>query len=144
LHIRQKIAQQAQAFRLKVGAQYRIAGGISARSPEAIDQSHLCRVAPYAKDDWNRGGCLFCGNGRNVPTHRRDHRDRALHEISGQCRQPVVLAGRPPVFDSDVFSFHKPGLAQALMKGSEQMPRVARGAATHETNDGDCGLLCCG
>jgi hypothetical protein len=30
---------------------------------------------------------------------------------------------------------------QALVKGSKQMLRVVWRAATHETNDGDCGLL---
>ena len=53
----------------------------------------------------------------------------------------MVLAGGPPIFESYVLSLHKPGVAQALVKGSKQMLRVVWRAATHETNDGDCGLL---
>jgi hypothetical protein len=33
----------------------------------------------------------------------------------------MVLAGGPPIFDSYVLSLHKPGVAQALVKGSRRV-----------------------
>ena len=45
-----------------------------------------------------------------------DHVDLAADEVGGQCRQPIIVALRPAVFDRQVLSLDVAALTQSLVE----------------------------
>ncbi|HEX3410283.1 MAG TPA: hypothetical protein VHT00_01080 [Stellaceae bacterium] len=54
-----------------------------------------------------------------------DHVDLAADEIGGQCRQSIIAALRPAVFDRHVLSLDIAGFAQSLAEPGHIRRRLA-------------------
>jgi hypothetical protein len=86
---------------------------VTAWPGEAGDQPVRDRVGPTPEDDRDRRGRTFRGKRRRRVA-RHDQIDLAADEVGGQCRQLIVMALRPAVFDRQILSLDVAGFAQSL------------------------------
>ena len=63
---------------------------------------------------WFAGDRCDCGI-----SYCSDQIDLAADEVGGQCRQPIIVALRPAIFDSQVLSLDVAGFAQSLTEPGE-------------------------
>src|SRR5215472_11171088 len=90
--------------------------------------------SPTPVHDRDRRGCIFrrlCRNG----AWGHDYVDFAAHEVSGQFRQPIVVALRRSVFHRKVFSLDIAGFAQSLLERGQKRIRGGRCATGAEEAD---------
>src|SRR5262249_8232368 len=73
---------------------------------------------------------------------RENQRHGQVYELSGQRRQAVVAAIRPPESDREVPALNKPGLAQSLAKGGDHTGGLAGRSAAEESDHRHRTLLC--
>ena len=102
------------------------ARGIATWPIEALDQSVLDRVAAARENNRNCRRCRLRRPCRLGPAGRDDHVYLAANQISRQCRQPIVLALCPTVFDRQIFAFDVAGFAQALAERGQITPVALR------------------
>ena len=84
-HIRDRLAQHLQPLGAEVGAQYRVAGDVSAGAGEAADQARAYRIANTDHHDGNGRRRRF-GGLRRRRAKGRDHVDRAANEFGRDLR----------------------------------------------------------
>jgi hypothetical protein len=89
------------------------------------------RVDSAREDNRNRRGRRLRGQCRST-RRREDHGRLTANEIGRQCRQSIVLAVRPAVFDGYVPALDKAGFAQALVKREQAARRQRRRFAAKE------------
>ena len=73
-------------------------------------------IAAASEYDRNGRGCIFCRVCRAAGCC--DHVDLTADEIGGQCRQSVVAAFCPAVFDSHVFSLSVADFSRSLTESN--------------------------
>ena len=112
-----QLAKQVQLFRFQFIGQEGHAGDISTRPVEAVDETHLDRIRAQAEYDRNCRRRCFCRAHRRGAACRGDDIDSATHKIGSHGWESIGLVLGPPVFDRDVPTFNKAGLAQALDEG---------------------------
>jgi hypothetical protein len=55
--------------------------------------------------------------GGNVTSDRSYDRNTAFYEVGCECRQLLIFAKRPSIFDNYIRSFDETQLAQTFMEG---------------------------
>jgi hypothetical protein len=124
------LGKQLEPLGHQLGVHGADACNIAARPSETGDQAERDWVTDGAEDNRDRGGGVFCGQCRTGIAVGRDHLNFAGDEVSGQCRQPIVLEFRPPVLDRQVLSLDVARFAQSLMeRGQRGRQRAGRNAA---------------
>src|SRR5262249_5650603 len=120
--------QQLQPLRPYFQSQRGRACEVAAGPAQARDQPEVDRVTRYKEDDW---GCL--GGGLRRKTRRGRWRDNyshlAMNKISRKCRQFVVPAFGPEIFDRHILALDKSGRLQPQAECAQpvyvQVGRVA-------------------
>src|SRR5262245_3512349 len=106
-------------FGPRLGVQRDHAGSVAARPIEAGDQPGLDRIAAAAEHDGTRRGRRLC-HGAGGATDGDDHSDLTTNQIGRQCRQSVISALCPAVFNGHVPALDIAGFLQTVMEeGSE-------------------------
>src|SRR5438067_10179452 len=95
------------------------AGEVAARPGETVYQAIRDWVSAGHKDDRGRQARALGGDSRRA-ADRYDYIDLATDEIGGQCRQPIVVALCPAVFDRHILPLDIAGFAQSLPKRSQK------------------------
>ena len=125
--------QQFQPFRSKLAAQGSHAGETAAGLVEGRYQSHLDRIGGCVKGDRDRRACRL-GGQRGGGAASRNHVDPTLNQIGRQCRQSIVVAVAPAIFDGHIAPLHKTYRAQALAE-PRQLVRHRLGRAAGQEPD---------
>ena len=113
---------------------------VAARLREARDQTKPDRVVADTKHDRDRGRS-FCRQLSGNSAGRGDHCDAATNQIGHQCRDAIILAFQPVIFDRDVLALDKVKFAGALSERSH-ITRVGIGRRCADVSDnGECRLL---
>jgi hypothetical protein len=113
-------------FRHELDGQTSHARDVIARPVQARDKSERDRVGADPEDDRNCAGCCLCGECRRTSIDRGYHRYLAANEIGGQLRQSIVLAIRPPIFDTHVPSLDIAGFLETLAERAQQVRMCLR------------------
>ena len=121
-----QLAQQFQPLRPQLRVHVGHAGDIAARSVEAGDKSSRDRISSDLEYDGNRRGRRLCRKRRRRTTGRSNHGHLTANQIGRQCRQSIILAVRPAVFDRDVSALDIAGFAQALAKRAQAIARTVQ------------------
>ena len=83
---------------------------VTTRPVQAGDKANRDGVRTTAKDDrYRRGRCLGGFRSDDASGHNGEH--LTLHQLTGESRQPVVLAVGPSIFYGDILAFNKTRLA---------------------------------
>src|SRR5215207_9306469 len=85
---------------------------------QARDVAARHRIGAGREHDRNGGGCAFRGKNGRFTAGRNQHRYRTTHQLGSKCRQALVSALGPAVFNRDVSSLDEASLLQTLAKGS--------------------------
>src|SRR5262249_12331187 len=126
--------QQLEPLGRQFGGDVAEAGEVAAGPGETGDQARPDRVADAGEDDRDCRGCAFRRERRNLPWGH-DHVDLATDEVSGQCRQPIIVTLRPAVFDRQALSLDVADLTQSLVeRGYKQIRRRRRADGAKETD----------
>ena len=118
-----------------------MASGVTARPIEAGDKAEQDWISASEEDDGNsrhRGLSREC---RGVGVGN-DQRDPPANQIVGECRQSIILAFGPTVFDRHVPPLDGAGFVQTLAECSEPLRERPRRHPAEEPNDRHRGLLC--
>ena len=101
---------------------------IGARSAQAGDQTKMYGIARCAK---TIGIVLvaFCAVSAAGVLVAPDHGDLATNQFGGHCRQPIILALRPAVFDRHAMAVDVARFLQALAKRALRCSRYGLGDA---------------
>jgi hypothetical protein len=113
--------QELEALCHQFDGQNRHAGYVTAGAVEAVDEAPRNRVDANIEDDWNRRGCVLgsiCRRG----ARRDDYSYLPANELGRQCRQSIVLATRPAIFDRDVLTLNVTGFLQPFRAGCQLPP----------------------
>ena len=89
--------------------------------------------AAYREDDRNRRGRRLCRQCRRSAAGRDNHGHLAANQIGRQCRQSIVLALRPAIFDRHVPALDVAGFAQALAERAQTAAYRVRRSRCRET-----------
>src|ERR1700747_1125996 len=92
------------------------AGEITFWPVQASDESQLDRVAFYPEEDRNRRSRRLCCKCRRSTAGRCNHAHLTTNQIGGECRQSIVMALGPAVFDRHILSVAVPRLAKASVE----------------------------
>src|SRR5262245_57335840 len=131
---RDELAQKGQSWDSVSNIACDHAGRVATGASQAGDEPQLNRIAAGREyDRYCRRGSL---RWRNRNTVRKYRRNLAAHEISRQCRQPVVLVLGKPVFDREIAPFVIAHPLETLAKGSEQMGVRSLRSAREKTHHG--------
>jgi hypothetical protein len=78
------------------------------RPIDAGNETVLDGIAAGLEYNWNGRRCRFCGKARGGAGDSIDAADTPGNLIRDHCRQLIVLARRPAIYDCDVAAFDKP------------------------------------
>src|ERR1700687_2221062 len=92
------------------------AGEITFWPVQASDESKLDRVASYPEDDRNRRSRRLCCQCRGSTAGRCNHVHPTTNQIGSECRQSIVVALSPAVFDRHILAVDVPSFAKALVE----------------------------
>jgi hypothetical protein len=110
---------------------------------KSFDQTDSNRIGTLHKDDRDGLSCRLCRKRAKRALKNNEHGDRASDQFGDEDRKLVVSAIAPAVFDPQVFAFNKAVITEALVKGSEILPRQFRRVEMNKADDRHCLLLCC-
>ena len=114
---------------------------IACRPVQAGNEPKLDRVAPYPEDDRNRRGRRFCCKCRRSTAGRGNRSHPTTNQIGSQCRQSIVVALSPAVFDRNVPALDVTRFAQALVERSHTTRPQVKRFASEKPNHRHCRLL---
>src|SRR5215470_8559318 len=97
---------------MKLQAKRGRAGEIAAWPAEAGSETELHRIAARGEDNGNGRSRRFCSHCRRC-AGGGNHAHLTTNEFARQCRQSIVLALCPVVFDRDVAPLYVTSLTQA-------------------------------
>jgi hypothetical protein len=120
----------------------RIAGEISARSVEAIDEADLDRVGALHKNNRDRLGCRFGCERTICALQYNDHGYLTANQFGNERREPIVSTLCPPVFNCHVLAFDVTGILQASAKSGEVLAVGFERCEVKKPDHGRRGLLC--
>src|SRR5262249_30132077 len=131
-----QLAQKLETFRAKRRHKRMDASRVPARPIEAIDEPIPDRIAPARENE--RDGV---GQPPNCPERLgsacgHDQFHAASDQINCQCRQPVVLAFRPAIFDPQIAADEKASFAQSLAERGQQNILLKVSRSRTEITDG--------
>src|SRR6267378_1258604 len=109
-----QFAQQLQPLRPHLYVQVRYAGQVAAGPVEAGDKPNLDRVDRYREDDRNGRSRRLCRKCRRSTAGRRNHSHLTVNQVGRQCRQSIILAVRPAIFDRHVLALDISCILQSL------------------------------
>src|SRR5262249_23377373 len=125
--------QQLQPLRPYFQSQRGRACEVTAGPAEARDQPEVDRVTRYKEDYWS---CL--GRGLRRKNRRGRWRDNyshlAMNKISRQCRQFVVPAFGPEIFDRHILALDKSGRLQPQAECAQPVYVQVGRVAAHKPN----------
>jgi hypothetical protein len=113
-----QLAQELQPLRRQLNREKIDPSQVAARPSEAGDKTEFDRVVANDEYDGNRRSCRLGRQHDGATSGRDDHGDAPVHQIGGQCRQPIVLAVRETVFDRQVLALDIAGFLQPLPEGN--------------------------
>src|SRR5215470_13211014 len=125
--------QQLQPLRPHLQSQRGRACEVTAGPPQARDQSEVDWITRYKENDWNCLGRGLCRQNRRG-SWRNNDRHLAMNKIRGQCRQIVVAALDPAIFDRDILAFDKSGRFQAQAECAQPVCVQVGRVAAHKPN----------
>src|SRR5262245_57706394 len=125
--------QQLQPLRPYFQSQRGRACEVTAGAAQARDQPEVDRVTRYKEDYWS---CL--GRGLRRKNRRGRWRDNyshlAMNKISRQCRQFVVPAFGPEIFDRHILALDKSGRLQPQAECAQPVYVQVGRVAAHKPN----------
>jgi hypothetical protein len=105
-------------------------GDIAAGAIEARDEPRRDRIAATFKNNRDLGGRRLGSERRCGAARSKDDSNPLTDEISGQCRQSVIVTVGPAIFNRHVPPVDIAALAQSLPeRGYKRCIRARRGAA---------------
>ena len=133
--------QQAKPLLIHFGGGYHRTCHIPAGAVEVLHQAGSDWITCH-KHDRDRRGCVLRCESRGIAAGRHEHIDAPLHKLCSECRQTVILAASPAVFDGDVVALEKAGFSQTFEKRLQEKPGIVGGACAHEPDHRPRCLLC--
>src|SRR5262245_50737359 len=134
--------QQLQPLRPYFQSQRGRACEVTAGAAQARDQPEVDRVTRYKEDDWS---CL--GRGLRRKNRRGRWRDNyshlAMNKISRQCRQFVVPAFGPEIFDRHILALDKSGRLQPQAECAQPVYVQVGRVAAYKPNSWQLAWLLC-
>jgi hypothetical protein len=117
------------------------ARNVAARSAEAGDKTSVDRVGTEVEHDWNSGGCRPCRQRRRGTTSRDNHAHLTTNQFGRQCRQSIVSALRPPIFDGQVPAIHISSFTQPPVERAQTVRKSVGPFGAEYPNHRHCRLL---